>query len=108
MREKIRRFSPTLPFVLFVLAVLAALNTYSSRSAELPAHSAPSAGYRGAGKTPVLPGMATPQEIYSDSVRTSQYVTVRDGTRLAVDIYRPAAGGVVVDKRFPVVLVATP
>jgi putative CocE/NonD family hydrolase len=108
MREKIRRVNRILPFVLCVLTLLAALNTYSSRSAELPAHSTPNAGGSGAGKLPALSGKATAQEIYSDSVRTSQYVTVRDGTHLAIDIYRPAAGGVVVDKRFPVVLVATP
>jgi putative CocE/NonD family hydrolase len=45
---------------------------------------------------------------YSESVKTSQYVTVRDGTRLAVDIYRPAVDGHAVDKRFPVVWVHTP
>jgi len=49
-----------------------------------------------------------PSEIYPESVRTSQYVIVRDGTRLAIDIYRPAENGVAVDKRFPVILVATP
>jgi predicted acyl esterase len=47
-------------------------------------------------------------EIYPESVRTSQDVTVRDGTRLTIDIYRPAENGVAVDKRFPVVIVATP
>jgi len=50
---------------------------------------------------------ATPQ-LYSESVRTSQYVTVRDGTRLAIDIYRPAAGGKPVETKLPVILVATP
>ena len=48
------------------------------------------------------------REIYSDSIRTSQYITVRDGTRLAIDIYRPAVGGKPVDKKLPVILVATP
>ena len=32
-------------------------------------------------------------EIYKEWVRTSEYVTVRDGTKLAVDIYRPAKDG---------------
>ena len=36
-------------------------------------------------------------------VRTSEYVTVRDGTRLAVDIVRPAVGGTVSDEAHPVV-----
>ena len=52
--------------------------------------------------------VAHAQSIYTDSVRTSQYVTVRDGTRLAIDIYRPAAAGKPVDMRLPVILVATP
>ncbi len=52
-------------------------------------------------------GPAT-QGLYSGSIRTSQYVTVRDGTRLAIDIYRPETGGKPVDRRLPVILVATP
>jgi hypothetical protein len=35
-------------------------------------------------------------------------VTVRDGVRLATDIYRPARNGVPVDGRFPVILERTP
>ena len=35
--------------------------------------------------------------------RTSEYVVVADGTRLAVDIVRPAHEGVAVDGRFPVI-----
>lgn len=41
--------------------------------------------------------------IYSDWVRTSQYVTVRDGTRIAVDIMRPAVDGVPVSDPLPLV-----
>lgn len=40
---------------------------------------------------------------YSAWVRTSAYVTVRDGTKLAVDIIRPAVDGKPVDAKFPVV-----
>lgn len=40
--------------------------------------------------------------LYDDYLRASQYVTVRDGTRLAVDIYRPAQGGAAVDDPLPV------
>jgi predicted acyl esterase len=39
---------------------------------------------------------------------TSQYVSVRDGTRLAVDVFRPAHGGVAATGRFPVVWMHTP
>lgn len=41
--------------------------------------------------------------LYSEYVKSSQYVEVRDGTRLAVDIYRPAVNGVAVDKPHPVI-----
>jgi len=40
--------------------------------------------------------------LYSGWVRTSEYVTMRDGVKLAVDIIRPAENGVPVDKKMPV------
>jgi putative CocE/NonD family hydrolase len=48
------------------------------------------------------------QARYSEWTKSSQYVAVRDGTRLAVDIHRPAVDGRVVEERFPVVWVHTP
>ncbi len=45
---------------------------------------------------------------YPDVVRNSLYVPVRDGTRLAVNIYRPANGSVAVASRLPVIFVFTP
>jgi putative CocE/NonD family hydrolase len=53
-------------------------------------------------------GAAATSLLYLESVRTSRYVTVRDGTRLAIDIYRPAVGGKPVETKLPVILVATP
>lgn len=47
-------------------------------------------------------------ERYNGSVRSSQYVAVRDGTKLAVDIYRPAQDGKVAAGRFPVIWIHTP
>ncbi|MGW0460824.1 CocE/NonD family hydrolase [Streptomyces tendae] len=47
-----------------------------------------------AGYSPVL---------YDEWVRTSQYLPARDGTRLAVDLYRPAVDGKPVQRPFPVV-----
>lgn len=47
-------------------------------------------------------------EIYTEWVRRSQYVPVKDGTRLALDIYRPVKNGIAVEDRLPVVLTATP
>ena len=46
--------------------------------------------------------------LYDGVVRTSQYVTVRDGTRIAVDIIRPALNGQPAPGKFPVVWTNTP
>jgi putative CocE/NonD family hydrolase len=43
-----------------------------------------------------------------DHARESRYVAVRDGTRLAVNIYRPSLDGKVLDGPLPVVLAFTP
>ena len=40
---------------------------------------------------------------YTEFTRTSRYVTVADGTRLAVDVYLPAVNGVPVSEPLPVV-----
>lgn len=40
---------------------------------------------------------------YTEWVRTSEYVTVRDGTKLAVDVIRPSVNGKPVEGKFPVV-----
>lgn len=45
---------------------------------------------------------------YDDAQRTSQYYTVSDGTKIAVDYYRPMSGGVVEEKPLPVVFHYTP
>ena len=39
---------------------------------------------------------------------SSRYVPMRDGTRLAVDIFRPAKAGQVAPGKFPVVWMHTP
>ena len=41
------------------------------------------------------------------AVRTSSYITMPDGTRLAADIYRPSKDGVALPGKFPVILHAT-
>jgi putative CocE/NonD family hydrolase len=41
--------------------------------------------------------------LYDGYKLTSQYITVRDGTKIAVDIVRPTLKGVVVDKKMPVI-----
>src|SRR5690606_3952079 len=45
---------------------------------------------------------------YPDVVSHARYVQVRDGTRLAVSIYRPAVGATAVATPLPVVFVFTP
>jgi putative CocE/NonD family hydrolase len=41
--------------------------------------------------------------LYEEWVRASQYVAARDGTKLAIDIFRPASGGQPVSQPLPVV-----
>jgi putative CocE/NonD family hydrolase len=48
------------------------------------------------------------QERFDGWQRRSKYVTMRDGVRLAVDIYRPTQDGRVVEEPFPVVWAHTP
>lgn len=55
------------------------------------------------GAAPIVPAAT-----YHDYVATSRYVPVRDGTRLAVSIYRPAVDHQAVATRYPVVFVFTP
>jgi putative CocE/NonD family hydrolase len=45
---------------------------------------------------------------YDVAVEKNVTITVRDGTRLAADVYRPARGGSPVDGRFPTLLTRTP
>lgn len=45
---------------------------------------------------------------FDGHVRESRYVTVRDGTRLAVDVYRPTRSGRVAREKLPVVWLFTP
>ena len=47
-------------------------------------------------------------ETYPDVVSQSHYVAVRDGTKLAMSVYRPAVNGKPVAKRLPVIFVFTP
>lgn len=43
------------------------------------------------------------ESIYEEWTRISQYVTVRDGTKLAVDIYRPTKNGALVSEPLPLI-----
>jgi putative CocE/NonD family hydrolase len=46
-------------------------------------------------------------EVYDSWVRSSRYLTMRDGIRLAADIIRPTRAGVVVDAPLPVIFTHT-
>jgi putative CocE/NonD family hydrolase len=46
--------------------------------------------------------------LYDGYRMTSQYVAVRDGTKIALDIYRPTLKGVLVNTKLPVVWMNTP
>lgn len=46
--------------------------------------------------------------VYDEYEMTSMYVAVRDGTKLAMDVFRPKQGGKVVDRKFPVLWMHTP
>jgi uncharacterized protein len=57
----------------------------------LPADAAEATGGAAVSRPGEYAGYSQP--IYSEWVRTSQYITVRDGTKLAADIFRPARDG---------------
>lgn len=48
------------------------------------------------------------EQAYNAYIRTSFYVPVRDGTKLAVDLYRPTKGGAVASEKLPVVWMHSP
>jgi putative CocE/NonD family hydrolase len=56
----------------------------------------------------LLGGSAARAKTYPDVVRKSFYVPVRDGTRLAMNVYRPATAGAAEAAKLPVVFAFTP
>ena len=95
--KKIRRPLPIMALAcLFLISVAAAGQTQETRPALSQKISAPGR-YQGYS-----------QPVYSEWVRTSQYVTVKDGTRLAADIFRPSLDGKPAGERLPVILTFTP
>lgn len=75
--------------------ILGCLGVWGRISAQVPAISAREADRAAALRDDIV-------------ASTNVMVAMRDGVRLATDIYRPAIGGVAVDGRFPVVLVRGP
>ena len=56
----------------------------------------------------LVPAHAGAAPEYPDVVRESLYVPVRDGTRLAMNVYRPASGAQAESKQLPAIFVFTP
>ena len=48
------------------------------------------------------------ERVYDGHQRTSFYVEVRDGTKLAVDLYRPTRNGLVASEKLPVIWMHSP
>lgn len=98
MQKELR--NPSKPFYLkkgLILAVITLLAAGVLLTAALRRDTRQEPGhYRGYSK-----------EAYSAWIRSSRYVPVRDGTRLAIDIYRPAAGGKPATEKLPVIWTQT-
>jgi putative CocE/NonD family hydrolase len=60
------------------------------------------AGTMPAGEQASSFGRYQPAPLYSEALTTSQYLTMRDGVRLAISITRPSQNGKPVEGRFPV------
>jgi len=84
------------PIRFFLAAATVAAICLPAQGAADGAARAPSAAF----------GQPLPAPV-SDSVLTSVYIPLPDGTRLAADIYRPASKGVALPGRFPAILHAT-
>lgn len=72
------------------IALAAAL---SAAAMAAPAAAAPPAGF----------GAYAPKEVYSQQVATSFYLPMRDGTKIAISLHRPAIDGKPVDTPLPVI-----
>jgi len=77
-----------------LIILLAAVVPVQQTAAAPPAPARVAAFGKYSGFSPVL---------YDGWVRSSRYVTARDGTRLAVDVFRPARDGRAVEEKLPVV-----
>jgi putative CocE/NonD family hydrolase len=89
---------PIQPPFRILLPVLALAGLYACSSAQPPAPPAKPAKvsrfneYRGYSEA-----------VYDGWVRSSRYVAMKDGTRLAVDVFRPTRAGKVAEEKLPVV-----
>ncbi|WP_156449573.1 CocE/NonD family hydrolase, partial [Caulobacter sp. CCH9-E1] len=76
------------------IALAAALSAATAAlSAPLTAGAAPPSNF----------GAYAPKDLYSQQVATSFYLPMRDGTKIAISLHRPAVDGKPVDTRLPVI-----
>ncbi len=87
-RARVRFAKPTVPFLVVALAVLTV-----SCSSPVQERVSKHGEYRGFS-----------EPLYKEWARSSLYIDVRDGTRLAADIFRPARDGQPAEQAFPVLL----
>jgi predicted acyl esterase len=92
--------------VVIVRAAMIALRVAAAATLCLTSLQAPVAAVQKQSRPGVYEGYS--QERFDEWVRTSEYVAMRDGVRLAVDVFRPARQGQAVDEKFPVVWAHTP
>ena len=86
------RTSPALPLVLLLVTASACAPKPDAAPTTKPDRVSAFGVYRGYSDS-----------LYSEWVRESHYVTMRDGVKIAVDIIRPAIKGIAVDQKMPVV-----
>ncbi len=86
-----------IPVMAFVLIISGRTRAYNQETSPAPEKISTPGHYQGYS-----------HPIYSEWVRTSQYVPVRDGTELAVDVFRPSRDGQPVAEPLPVIWTFTP
>ena len=86
------RTSPALPLALLLVTASACAPKPDAAPTTKPDRVSAFGVYRGYSDS-----------LYSEWVRESHYVTMRDGVKIAVDIIRPAIKGIAVDQKMPVV-----
>lgn len=89
---------------------LAAAGAFTLAAANFPTVSSSSGGQAQTSVRISRPGEYSgySPRLYDERIRSSRFVKMRDGTSLAIDIYRPAREGKAVEDRYPVIWAMTP
>lgn len=92
---------PMRPNLRALIVTLALAGLYACSSAQPPAPPVEGAKPAKVSRFNEYRGWSEP--VYDGWARSSRYVPMRDGTRLAVDVFRPTRNGQVAEERLPVV-----